>query len=128
MKTAIGLNAEDIPTIEAILGIHLVNDFEIGLHDRTIEEENCSRESIRGLFGLASMPNHDCLANTTHDFSPIEKGCIMTVKAIKNIKKGEDITHNYAESLDPILSRQTLLKLGKFFTVSKIKIGIVNHI
>ena len=43
----------------------------------------------------------------------------MTVKAIKNIKKGDDITHNYAESLDPILTRQTILTLGKFFAVSK---------
>ena len=48
-----------------------------------------------------------------------DQGCVMTVKAIKNIKKGDDITHSYAESLDPILTRQTILTLGKFFAVSK---------
>ena len=76
MTNMIGLDPQDIPKVEAILGIHLVNDFEIGLQDRTIELEDCSRDSIRGLFGLASMPNHDCLANTTHDFSSVEKGVI----------------------------------------------------
>ena len=117
LNNAISLSDQDVPIIEAILGIHLVNDFEIGLQDRSLEED-CSRESIRGLFGLASMPNHDCLANTTHDFSSVEEGFVMSVRALKDIKKDEDITHNYAEPLEPILSRQTLLTMGKFFAVS----------
>ena len=50
----------------------------------------------------------------------------MTVKAIQNIKKGDDITHSYAESLDPILTRQTILTLGKFFAVSKKKMYEIN--
>ena len=80
MTNMIGLDPQDIPKVEAILGIHLVNDFEIGLQDRTIELEDCSRDSIRGLFGLASMPNHDCLANTTHTFSTVDEAQCSILK------------------------------------------------
>ena len=80
MTNMIGLDPHDMSKVEAILGIHLVNDFEIGLQDRTIELEDCSRDSIRGLFGLASMPNHDCLANTTHTFSSVDKAQCSILK------------------------------------------------
>ena len=115
MKTMVGLPEEDVPIVEAILGIHLVNDFEISLIDRSIEDHQ--GDSIRGLFGLASMPNHDCLANTTHSFGNVKQGFVMTVKALRNIAKGEDITHSYTEPLDTVLARQTMLTMGKFFTV-----------
>merc|ERR1719469_967580 len=39
----------------------------------------------------------------------------MTVRAVANIAKGEDITHTYVEPLQTILVRQEILKLGKFF-------------
>ena len=117
LKTMIGLSEADEPIIEAILGIHLVNDFEISLQDRAIEDQT-NFDSIRGLFGLASMPNHDCLANTTHSFGTSDEGFVMTVKALRDIPKGSDITHSYTEPLDTVLSRQTTLAMGKFFTVS----------
>lgn len=115
LKTMAGLEEKDEPVIEAILGIHLVNDFEISMQDRTVEEN--TTQSIRGLFGLASMPNHDCLANTTHEFSSAD-GFAMTVKALTDIQENQDITHNYTEPLDPVLSRQGVLKMGKFFMVT----------
>ena len=118
LKTMIGLSEADEPVVEAILGIHLVNDFEISLQDRSIEDQ-FDYNSIRGLFGLASMPNHDCLANTTHSFGNSKQGFTMTVKALRNINKGDDITHSYTEPLDNVLTRQTMLSMGKFFTVSK---------
>ena len=117
LKEMIGLPEEDEPIIEAILGIHLVNDFEISLQDRSIEDQT-NFDSIRGLFGLASMPNHDCLANTTHSFGTAKEGFVMTVKALRDIPKGQDITHSYTEPLDTVLTRQTMLSMGKFFTVS----------
>lgn len=108
-----------IETVEAILGIHLVNDFEISLQDRSKEEEeNLNSGSIRGLFALASMPNHDCLANTTHSFDTCQNGFVMTVKAVRNIKEGDDITHSYSEPLNTVLARQSILAMGKFFLVS----------
>ena len=119
MKTMIGLPEEDVPVVEAILGIHLVNDFEIGMQDRSVEDDQGRDHSIRGLFGLASMPNHDCVANTTHSFGNVKQGLVMTVKALRDIAKGADITHSYTEPLDTVLARQTMLSMGKFFTVSK---------
>ena len=114
------LQDEETEIIEAILGIHLVNDFEISLQDRSIEEarSNGVHGAIRGLFALASMPNHDCLANTTHNFGSSKEGFVMTVTALRNIKAGEDITHSYTEPLNTVLARQTLLQMGKFFHVS----------
>ena len=110
---------EDTEIIEAILGIHLVNDFEISLQDRSLgEASNGDHASIRGLFALASMPNHDCLANTTHSFGNSKEGFVMNVNALRNIKAGEDITHSYTEPLNTVLARQTLLQMGKFFHVS----------
>ena len=119
MKTMIGLAEEDVPIVEAILGIHLVNDFEIGLQDRSVEDDQGRDHSIRGLFGLASMPNHDCVANTTHSFGNAEQGFVMTVKALRDINKGVDITHSYTEPLETVLARQTKLSMGKFFIVSQ---------
>lgn len=120
LKQMIGLPETDVPIIEAILGIHLVNDFEISLQDRSLSEADDanSSNSIRGLFALASMPNHDCLSNTTHFFSSVKEGCVMTVRALRDIKEGEDITHSYSEPLNTVLARQTLLSMGKFFLVS----------
>ena len=119
VKSAIDLAEDEHAVIEAILGIHLVNDFEIGMRDFTAEADSGLEVSIRGLFGLASMPNHDCVSNTTHDFSTAEDGFVMTVKALRPIKSGEDITHSYTEPLDSIITRQSSVSLGKFFIVSR---------
>ena len=99
----------------------MVNDFEVSLEDKSTEERSTNTSehgSIRGLFALASMPNHDCLANTTHTFGNSKEGFVMTVKALRNIKAGEDITHSYSEPLNTVLARQTILQMGKFFHVS----------
>jgi len=37
------------------------------------------------------------------------------VRAARNIKKGEEITHSYVDPQEPVLVRQELLRLGKFF-------------
>ena len=42
----------------------------------------------------------------------------MVVKAARNIKAGEEITHSYVDAQEPFLVRQELLKLGKFFHCS----------
>ena len=97
----------------------MVNDFEISLQDKSSEERSSENGSgIRGLFALNSMPNHDCLANTTHTFGSSKEDFAMTVKALRDIKAGEDITHSYAEPMNTVLARQTILQMGKFFHVS----------
>merc|ERR1712079_58684 len=73
---------------------------------------------IRGLYQIASIPNHDCMANTTHTFASLEDSFRMTVTAARDIVKGEEITHSYVEAQEPFLARQELLKMGKFFQCS----------
>jgi hypothetical protein len=62
---------DDLSTLEIVLGILLVNSFEISIYDRALEFKfkSWTDNSISGLFALASMPSHSCVANSTHDFS-----------------------------------------------------------
>ena len=63
---------ETLHTFEVILGITLVNDFEINPFpscDQDYGYEKKQGPSIRGLFALASMPSHNCVANSSHEFS-----------------------------------------------------------
>ncbi len=110
---------ESVRDAEILLGILLVNDFEMSVRRRVKSDDaNVHEEeevSIRALFGLASMPNHSCVANATHDFSDRESGFVMTMRAVTKIAKGADIHHAYTEPLDPILVRRSLLQVGKFF-------------
>ena len=40
----------------------------------------------------------------------------MTMRSVVKIPKGSDILHAYTEPLDTILTRKSLLQVGKFFT------------
>ncbi len=92
-----------------------MNTFEISIYDRAQEVKSSTDNAIQGLFALASMPSHDCVANATHEFSAREDGYRMTMRAVVKIPKGADITHSYTEPLDPVLQRRSLLQVGKFF-------------
>ena len=75
LQSTIGLSdPDDIRTFEILLGILLVNDFEISHthNEDNMDNDDDSKESegsLRALFALASMPSHSCVANCTHDFS-----------------------------------------------------------
>ncbi|XP_059083864.1 SET domain-containing protein SmydA-8-like [Tigriopus californicus] len=116
VKAAMILEEKDVETLEIILGIFLVNTFEVSIEDRSVEVETAPEASIQALFGLASMPSHSCVANCTHDFSSRKSGYVMTMRSLTHINKGEDITHSYTEPFDPLLQRQALLQVGKFFS------------
>jgi len=111
----IGLTEFSEDIIDTVLGIFLVNDFEINAQIGEEEWSSSSNDSIRGLYQIASIPNHDCVANTVHQFSPLNDGFRMITKACRDIKKGEEITHSYVDAQEPMLIRQELLNLGKFF-------------
>ena len=119
IRETMGLTQFSEDDIDTVLGIFLVNDFEINA--RIDDEEFTSaggNDSIRGLYQIASIPNHDCMANTTHTFASLEDSFRMTVTAARDIVKGEEITHSYVEAQEPFLARQELLKMGKFFQCS----------
>ena len=53
------------------------------------------------------------------------------MQSVTKISKGEEITHSYTEPLDPVMTRKSILDLGKFFQVSLLflansKIYIIN--
>ena len=115
IRDTIGLKQFSVEDIDTILGIFLVNDFEINAKVDEAEWTSQGQNSLRGLFQIASIPNHDCLANTVHTFESIKDGFRMTVRAGRAIKKGAEITHSYVDPQEPYLVRQELLKMGKFF-------------
>ena len=82
ISEAIVLTDEDALVLEIVLGILLVNSFEISIYDREQEIRSSTDSSIQGLFALASMPSHSCVANATHDFSTRETGYRMIMRAV----------------------------------------------
>ena len=95
IRETIGLQQFSVEDIDTVLGIFLVNDFEINAKVGEDEWSSQGQNSLRGLFQIASIPNHDCLANTVHTFESIKDGFRMTVRAGRVIKKGSEITVNY---------------------------------
>ena len=98
-----GLTRFQEETIDTVLGIFLVNDFEVDMEQHEEEFRTKGVSPVRGLYSLASLPNHSCLANTAHTFHP--DNLKMTVRAVADIAEGEDITHCYTEPLEPLLTR-----------------------
>ena len=115
IRETMGITEFTEEEIDTVLGIFLVNDFEINAQIGADEWSSGDNESIRGLYQIASIPNHDCVANTVHQFASLDEGFRMFVKACRDIKKGEEITHSYVDAQEPLLIRQELLNLGKFF-------------
>jgi len=115
IRETIGVDEFTEEEIDTVLGIFLVNDFEINAKIGEDEWSSTDSDCIRGLYQIASIPNHDCVANTVHQFGSLEDGFRMFVKASRDIKKGEEITHSYVDAQEPFLIRQELLNLGKFF-------------
>ena len=116
IRETMGLTQFSEDDIDTVLGIYLVNDFEI--NGRIEGEEFAStggNDSVRGLYQIASIPNHNCIANASHIFTSLDEGFRMIVTACRDIAEGEDITHSYVEVQEPFLARQELLKMGKFF-------------
>ena len=63
-----------------------------------------------GLFGLPSLLNHDCFANTMYCFW----GDVMVVRALRDIKKGEEITTIYSNTPGPLHSRTVDMRAYQF--------------
>ena len=73
------------------------------------------KNGIRGMYELGCILNHDCVGNTVHQFTPLESGFGLVMRAGCDIKQGEEITHSYIDPMDSFLKRQDFLKLGKLF-------------
>ena len=83
-RETIGLTQFSEEELDTVLGIFLVNDFEITakvsawLEDFPLvqvspgEFSSQGRNSLRGLYQIASIPNHHCVANTSHTFASLQ--------------------------------------------------------
>ena len=61
IRETLGLDQFSEDDIDTVLGIFLVNDFEINAQiDENEWSSTGGNDSIRGLYQIASIPNHDC--------------------------------------------------------------------
>lgn len=68
------------------------------------------RKASAGLWIRASYMNHSCIANTEREFV----GDLMVVRASKNIKAGDEITHIYNDSRDVDVRAESLMQTWGF--------------
>ncbi|KAF2167662.1 hypothetical protein M409DRAFT_21818 [Zasmidium cellare ATCC 36951] len=72
-------------------------------------EEDVRRASA-GLWIRASYMNHSCVPNTTREFV----GDLMVVRASRDIKAGDEITHIYDDSSDVDVRAESLMRTWGF--------------
>ncbi|XP_046657352.1 SET domain-containing protein SmydA-8-like [Daphnia pulicaria] len=91
--------------IHASCGVIDVNAFEIRLPGNQYQQ-------VLGVFPLASMMSHNCVANTQH---VIDANYTMTVRASVPIIKGEQIFTSYTLPLEGTKERRAVLRQSKLF-------------
>jgi hypothetical protein len=71
--------------------------------------------SLRGLYPIAAMMNHECVPNTRHGYDERQK---MTVRATVDIPAGTEITNTYTSLLWGSPARRRHLAITKHFVCS----------
>jgi hypothetical protein len=104
VKTPIGLNMDtDMIRIKQICILNSIR--------KRVSNNDKSKGIFAGLWILPSKINHSCLCNSAREFF----GNIMFVHAIKDLKKGEEITLSYADTQAPYKLRcQSLMFFQSF--------------
>ncbi|XP_050677189.1 SET domain-containing protein SmydA-8 [Leptidea sinapis] len=92
-------------TILRIASIFDTNSFDVRSADGS--------KRFRGIYVTASMMNHNCRPNTRHLFVGDDNAMILI--ATVPIKKGEELTVTYTQSLWSTLDRRKHLKSIKYF-------------
>ena len=118
--------SEEIPNgvidIGRIENICCFNSFEATQAEDTLSNSDKMSYRSSGLWILPSYLNHSCLSNTYRTFY----GDIMTVHAIKDIKKGEEITCSY---LDPFGSyKDRLEKMQRYKFECKCDLCVIDQL
>lgn len=99
------------PTLYHICSVLNTNAFETKLSNELHSEE----DSLRGLYPLSCMMNHQCVPNVRYKFDGVQ---VMVVEAAKEIKAGEEIFTSYLQLFWGTLSRRLQLKATKDFMCS----------
>lgn len=98
---------EDLNFLNYVSNVLYTNSYEVAINSDG--EENVS---LRGMYSLASLMNHSCIPNTRICF---DKKKIMTVRATKKIKKGEEICTSYTQLIWGSPYRRAFLSNSKNF-------------
>lgn len=106
----------DAFTVSSIVGNNLLEleGVPLGLEERSLPKENdketdAQRETWGGSCGvwfMTSHMNHSCLENVGRTFI----GDFVIVRALKSIKKGEELFQSYADVVKPLKDRQYVFK------------------
>ncbi|KAL7037454.1 hypothetical protein ACKWTF_009232 [Chironomus riparius] len=100
------LPLKDRKILHKIFGIIETNAIYINLQTGT---------EICGLYPTAALLQHSCLPNVSYKFD-MKSGFKISVKAAKDIKKGEALSTSYTHVLWPTSVRQQHLMDTKYFT------------
>lgn len=106
MKKFISLKPDEENLINVTCSVFDANAFE------TVVYKNDNITSLRGLYPLSSIMNHNCVPNTTHCFDNEQN---MFVKATRLIEKGEELFAIYTTPFWSTQLRRHLLAATKHF-------------
>lgn len=91
---------------------HALNVLNTNAFEVIIDAEGESNVSLRGLYPLSSLMNHNCSPNTRNSF---DKNKFMIITATRRIKMGEEIFTSYAQLLWGTPYRRAFLSKTKHF-------------
>lgn len=77
--------------------------------------DNTTSISLRGLYPLGALQNHNCVPNTGHYFN---REGFMYTRAVVPIAKGEELTMTYTDLLWDTSLRRRYLIMSKHFECS----------
>jgi tetratricopeptide (TPR) repeat protein len=97
----------DIERIEKICSFNSFGSIEVF---EALMNQKDSKKKSTGLWIYPSFINHSCVSNSFNVFY----GDVMMIYAIKNLKKGEEITLSYLDPFEPYDKRLEKMKCFKF--------------
>ncbi|KAI4502960.1 hypothetical protein M0802_002004 [Mischocyttarus mexicanus] len=99
---------KEIDFMMMVSGIFNTNSFET-----IVVQDKDHYTSLRGLYPMGALLNHDCVPNTRHHYDSQQR---LYVIAVRPISAGEEITMTYIDLFwDTILRRQVLSVTKHFF-------------
>lgn len=109
LKKMFDIAPQDEDFMRLVCSVLDANAFEV-----SASNETCT-SSLRGIYPLASLTNHNCVPNATHVFDGNQR---MIVRAAVDIQKGEEIFHSYTRLAWGTVTRRFHLLRTKHFLCS----------
>lgn len=101
-------NEKDMELMKRVCGAFNSNSFEtVSVHDKD------RSSSLRGLYPLGALQNHNCVPNTRHHFDGEYR---LYVNAALPIAAGEELTMSYTSLFWDTTLRRQFLRITKHFS------------